>query len=84
MANRTLIAAAAAPLVRTAKGLDWPQRRAFLDDLRADAPALITEVERILASEAGACHVNEQGVVRSTVGQTCMKYLRALSPRFSH
>ena len=38
-----------APLLSTAQQLDWPQRRAFLDDLRHDAPVMIAEVERLLA-----------------------------------
>lgn len=38
-----------APLLATAQQLDWPQRRAFLDDLRRDAPVMIAEVERLLA-----------------------------------
>lgn len=39
-----------APIIATAERLDWPERRAFLDDLRRDAPALIDEVERRLAA----------------------------------
>ncbi len=39
-----------APIVATAQRLDWSERRAFLDDLRRDAPMMVAEVERILAA----------------------------------
>lgn len=42
-----------APLLATAQRLDWPQRRAFLDDLRHDAPVMMAEVERLLALRGG-------------------------------
>lgn len=43
-----------APIVATARRLDWPARRAFLEDLRRDAPTMIAAVERILAAGDGS------------------------------
>jgi hypothetical protein len=41
-----------APLLATARSLDWPQRRAFFDDLRADAPVMVAELEQLLTTSA--------------------------------
>ncbi len=55
MPTQTDRARAIEPLPATARLMDWPSRQARLDDLRSDAPTLITEVERILAlASAGA------------------------------
>ncbi len=49
MLKQTYVARAIEPLLITARGMDWPSRRAYLNDLRRDAPTLIAEVERVLA-----------------------------------
>lgn len=48
------------PIIATAQRLDWSERRAFLDDLRRDAPMMVAEVERILA--AGESTAADQAV----------------------
>jgi hypothetical protein len=50
MANTTFPTRVLAPIVATARRLDWSERRAFLDDLRRDAPMMVAEVERILTA----------------------------------
>lgn len=54
MLKPTAVASAIEPLLLTARRLDWPSRRAWLDDLRCDAPTLIAEVERVLALDSAA------------------------------
>lgn len=53
MPTQTYAARAIEPLLVTARRMDWPSRRAYLDDLRCDAPTLIAELERVLARESG-------------------------------
>ena len=49
--------AAMAPLLDLARQRDGAERRAFLDDLRRDAPTITAMIERALAREAAAMPV---------------------------
>ena len=80
MPATSFVTTAAAPLVRTARELDWPRRNAFLKDLRTDAPTLIAEVERLLACEAGAVPSAPETPVPQGIVQACLRYLRAQAP----
>ncbi|MCC7053233.1 MAG: hypothetical protein IT355_08175 [Gemmatimonadaceae bacterium] len=84
MAARSFLTAAAAPLVTTARTLDWPRRQAFLDDLRADAPALIAEVERLLHTGNALPAASDAEFPLSHTVRAGLAYLRRLAPRLPH
>jgi hypothetical protein len=84
MPNAIVVSRAAAPLLSTARLLDWARRRAYLDDLRTDAPSLIAEVERCLALESA---VNAEPPARTSsvsIAHVCLQYLRKFSPSTPH
>jgi hypothetical protein len=82
MSTRSFASSVVEPLVCTARSLDWPQRAAYLNDLRTDAPTLIAEVERALcAAELPAPHAS---VERPGVMALCLRYLRRLAPHTPH
>jgi hypothetical protein len=81
MSTRSFAPSVVEPLVCTARSLDWPQRTAYLNDLRADAPLLIAEVERVLRDESP---VPVSAVVPPGVVTLCMQYLRRLAPHTPH
>jgi uncharacterized protein YfaQ (DUF2300 family) len=81
MSTRSFAATVVEPLVCTARTLDWAQRTAYLNDLRADAPTLIAEVERRLSADAP---VPQIGALRPGIVGILLQYLRRNAPRAPH
>ena len=75
MLKRTYVTRAIEPLLVTARGMDWPSRRAYLDDLRSDAPTLIAAVERVLAQAASGGVTTVDASWPLGFLQTCAQYL---------
>lgn len=85
MANTTFPTRVLAPIVATAQRLDWSERRAFLDDLRRDAPMMVAEVERILTAGDVAAPAQASApwsALLARLGQ--FAWLRVISGSTSH
>jgi hypothetical protein len=80
MTKRTYLSRAAEPLLATARRMDWPQRQAWLDDLRTDAPTLIAEVERNLALRSAGAPPTADASPQIGFLTQCAQYLR-MGPR---
>jgi hypothetical protein len=80
MTKRTYLSRAIEPLLATARRMDWPERQAWLDDLRTDAPTLIAEVERILARRSADASPTADATPPAGFLAFCAQHLR-LSPR---